>query len=109
MAKTILRFQSLALRDEGQRSTVHFELEDEDTIVHCRARVDERADGSVDVGDIEGYRGAVDRATFRCVVEALFRAQLESVRRLADLAEPIAGWVVALGAREVVMDARQPS
>jgi hypothetical protein len=102
MSRLVLRFQSLALREDAGRSTIHFDLEDDDAIAHCHARVDEREGGVIEVGEVEGYGGAIDRAGFASVVERLFREQVESITRMWSRAE-LPSCVVAL-AEQIVID-----
>jgi hypothetical protein len=104
MSRVVVRFQSLVLRDEGSRSTIHFDVEDDAAIARCRASVDER-DDAVHVGPVEGYRGAIDHAEVARVVARIYREQLARIERLAGGAPLHDGvsCIVGLAERDLVL------
>jgi hypothetical protein len=101
----IVRFESLALRDEGDVSLIHFEVEDEHAVHRCRARViDTDDEGHIEVGDVEGFVGEVDRARFAREVERVYREQVAVVARITNTPPRSESCIVALRERELVME-----
>ena len=103
MSRVILRLQSLAFKEDGERSTIHLDVEDDAAIAPCRAGIEEREDGRLDVGELCGYRGGIDAAAFRTVVERIYWEQVKRIRTLAA-AVPIPSCIVALSPSEIVLE-----
>ncbi|MGO8992937.1 MAG: hypothetical protein ACLQVI_06390 [Polyangiaceae bacterium] len=103
MSRVVLRFETLVLKEEGERSTIHFNVEDDAAIARCRAVIEEREDGAIDVGSIEGYGGAIDPAAFREVVERVYWEQVKMIGRLAAVV-PVTSCIVALREKEVAIE-----
>jgi hypothetical protein len=101
MSHIVVRFQSLALREDGQNSTIRFQVEDDAALTECRAALVEQDDGALDVGPVVGYRDAVDDAAFREVVERVYWEQVRRVGRLAAVV-PVAGCIVSLSEAVVI-------
>ena len=82
---------------------IHFSVEDEVVVARCRAVIEDRDDGAIDVGAIEGYGGAVDAAAFREVVERVYWEQVKLIGRLANVV-PVTSCIVALRERDVAIE-----
>ena len=103
MSRVVLRFETLVLKEDGRRSTIHFDVEDDAAIARCRTVIEERDDGAIDVGTIEGYRGPVDATAFRDVVERLYWEQVKMIGRLAAVV-PVESCIVALREKDVTIE-----
>jgi hypothetical protein len=103
MSRVVLHFETLVLLEEGRKSTIHFDVEDDAAIARCRTVIEERDDGEIDVGAIEGYRGAVDPTAFRDVIERVYWDQVKRIGRLAAVV-PVASCIVALREKNVTID-----
>jgi hypothetical protein len=103
MSRVILRLQSLALKEDGIRSTLHLAVEDDAAIAACHAPIEEHEDGRIDVGELDGYRGGIDGETFREIVERVYWEQVRRIGRLAAVV-PVMSCIVALGEQEIVLD-----
>ncbi|HEY8092009.1 MAG TPA: hypothetical protein VIF09_29310 [Polyangiaceae bacterium] len=103
MSRVILRLHSLSLKEEGPRSTLHFDVEDDAAIARCRAVVEEKEDGGIDVGSVEGYRGILDGDAFREVVERVYWEQVKMIGRLSAVV-PVTSCIVGLREQAIVID-----
>ena len=103
MNRVVVRFQSLSLREDGPRSTIHFDVEDDLALARCRVVLVEREDGALDVGPIDGYRGTIDADAFRDVVERVYWDQVKMIGRLAAVV-PVTSCIVALREKAVAIE-----
>jgi hypothetical protein len=103
MSRFVLRLHSLALKEDGPRSMIHFDLEDETLVVQCRAVIEETDDGGIAIGAIDGYRGRIDGEAFQEIVERVYWEQVKMIGRLAAVV-PVVSCIVALGEREIVIE-----
>ena len=94
MSQVIVRFQSLVLHEDGDASTIHFEIEDDDAITRSRASIVPRPSGQLDVGVPHRYAGRIDQAAFADVVRRIHDEQTHVLEKLGAM--PRASCIVAL-------------
>jgi hypothetical protein len=103
MSQVILRFQSLVLHEDGDASTIHFEIEDDDAITRSKASILQKPSGQILVGAPHRY-AAIDQDAFADVVR---RIHDDQTRLLASLgATPLASCIVALDDGAIVIPER---
>ena len=94
MSQVIVRFQSLVLHEEGDASTIHFEIEDDDAITRSKASIVAKPSGLVDVGAPHRYAGRIDQTAFAAVVRRIHDEQTRALEKLGAM--PRASCIVAL-------------
>jgi hypothetical protein len=104
MGRVVLRFQSLVLREDGNRSTIHFEAEDDDAITCSRATIVERSPDEIEVGAPQGYAGVIDAIAFAAIVRRIYGERRGVIDRLDAMAH--ASCIVALEDMKVAMEDR---